>query len=65
MYGNYRHLKSDANAKIELLRENLYILISQHGINSKEVLKCSEELDRLIYDFKSDMFIKKTSSDNL
>ena len=65
MHKDSGFLKSDTNAKIELMRENLHILISQHGINSKEVLECSEELDKLIYEFKSDMFTKKTSSDNL
>ncbi len=65
MCENCKQIKSDINEQIELLRNNLHILISQHGINSKEVLKCSEELDELIYKLKCERYSKKTSADNL
>lgn len=35
--------------KIELLREKLAKLIELYGTQKQEVLQCSEELDRLIY----------------
>lgn len=35
--------------KIELLRERLHKLIDLYGTQNQEVLRCSQELDILIY----------------
>jgi hypothetical protein len=35
--------------KIELLRERLHKLVELYGTQNQEVLKCSQELDILIY----------------
>ncbi|NLN48746.1 MAG: aspartyl-phosphate phosphatase Spo0E family protein [Clostridiales bacterium] len=47
---------------LETKRESLHVLILQHGINSIKTLKCSEELDELI--FKEEMILlnKKAST---
>ena len=36
--------------KIDQLREKLYELIELYGPQNQEVLRCSQELDNLIYD---------------
>ena len=54
--------KKETLARIETLRENLHLLIVQYGIGSKEVLTCSEELDKLIYYLKNHHKYTKTST---
>lgn len=41
-------VKEEICRKIEALRGNLHKLIAQYGVDSEEVLECSEELDKLI-----------------
>lgn len=41
-------VKEEICRKIEALRGYLHQLITQYGVDSEEVLKCSEELDELI-----------------
>lgn len=41
-------IKEEIYRQIEVLRSYLHQLINQYGVDSEEVLKCSEELDELI-----------------
>ncbi len=45
--------KEEICKKIEVLRESLHYLIMKYGVESKEVLKCSEELDELICELEN------------
>ncbi len=57
--------KRDVEAEINTMREKLHKLIEDYGINNKDVLHCSEELDELISFFNKN-YKKKliTTNDN-
>jgi len=42
-------MKKRLKKRIEIMKEKLYKLIDLYGTQNNEVLKCSQELDILIY----------------
>jgi len=56
--------KNETLIRIENLRDKLHLLINEFGIDSNEVLKCSIELDELIFCLKKEQEKDKESSKN-
>lgn len=54
--------KSEILIRIDCLRDKLHFLINEFGIESKEVLKCSIELDELIFYLNEQENRKKPSN---
>lgn len=55
--------KNETLIRIDSLRDKLHFLINEFGIESKEVLKCSIELDELIFHLKEQENRRKPSND--